>query len=113
MVIVPRLHLDHATAMALRAAAERNGHSLSDEIAEIIKAGTNQQSPDETLFRMIQVGERFGLGVGGSSTYPQDWITVGGLTREASRELAVKYLAWKRTKYENAGRLTREIDGGC
>lgn len=100
--LLPRLLVGDATAAKLKGLAEEHGVNVGDVIAAIVESRlANEPRPDnEIAFRLILVGERLGLRVGGSASYPADWETVGGLTPEECREIAADFNAWKREQNE-------------
>ena len=96
--LLPRLLVGDETADRLKCLAEEHGVSVGVVIADILEARFDQEPrPDnEIAHRLILVGERFGLGVGGAAAYPSDWERVGGLTPAECRDLAARFVAWRR-----------------
>ena len=60
---------------------------------------------NEAMFRLILVGERHGQVIGPTGGFPSDWVSVGRLTPEESREIAANYVAWRRKNDEHTGSL--------
>ncbi len=112
-MLVPRLKLSDRAVVQLRRLAETHGVGVGVVIAAIIEArlANEPRSENEVVFRLILAGERYGLGVGGASAYPLDWITVGGLSHDECGELSASYIAWRRKNNEQA-RDSREASRG-
>src|SRR4051794_439337 len=95
-ILVPRLQVNDATVARLKALASERGKGVGEVIASlIVEALAPKAKPNEAMFRLILVGERFGLGVGGAAVFPPDWTAVGGLSAHEAREIAAEYLKWK------------------
>lgn len=98
--LLPRLQVSDETAARLRQLADHRGINLGQAIEAILEARMAKEAHagDETLYRLILAGERYGLTVGGTRLFPASWVDVGGLTEEACRHLAESYIKWRGLK---------------
>lgn len=103
MMLLPRLQLSDRTAGRLKHLAAQRNVSVGQVIEGILEERTALTN-NEVMFRLILVGERYGLGVGGTRLFPSSWIDVAGLSESKCRELATSYIAWKRRYNENQKR---------
>lgn len=100
-LILPRLRLSDATVAKLRRESDRRGVNVADIIAELVERQVgNPGAEDETLYRIILVGERYGLSVGGTRLFPAGWKDVGRIAEATCRSLADSYIAWRRRQHE-------------
>lgn len=99
MMLLPRLQLDDRTAGRLKHLADQRGIAVGQVIEDILEDRLAQTS-NEIIHRLILVGERYGLSVGGTRLFPASWVDIGGLTEAKCRELAASYTAWRHRRNE-------------
>jgi hypothetical protein len=105
-LLVPRLQISESTAAKLDATARERGVSASKLITEFIEecVATRREAPpdnSEILNRLVLVGEKMGLVVGGPSRFPVDWVRLGGITDEECSRIAANYIEWRRIHDED------------